>query len=193
MPVRIRLRRIGRKKQPSYRIVVAHGQAPRGGVYVDNVGFYNPRRDPIELKIDLAKVEYWVARGAQITPTVQSLIRKVRRGEGEVIGAAAPAAAEAQEGAAPAKKPARKTTAKKAAAPAAEAAAPAKRKKAAAAAEAPAAAEEAAPEAARKPPLRRPPKRPGAEGAAAASAGGSERSRQPKSRRSEATWPRTAR
>ena len=143
MPVRIRLRRIGRKKQPSYRIVVAHGQAPRGGVYVDNVGFYNPRRDPIELKIDLAKVEYWVARGAQITPTVQSLIRKVRRGEGEVIGAAAPAAAEAQEAAAPAKKPGRKTTAKKAAAPAAEAAAPAKTKKAAAAAEAPAAAEEA--------------------------------------------------
>jgi len=112
MPVRIRLRRIGRKKQPSYRIVVAEGQAPRGGVYVDNVGFYNPRRDPIELKIDLAKVEYWVARGAQVTPTVESLIRKVRRGEGEVIGAA-PAVEEKKEEAAPAKKAARKPAAKK--------------------------------------------------------------------------------
>src|SRR5690606_19959488 len=116
MPVRIRLRRIGRKKQPSYRIVVAEGHSPRGGGYVDNVGFYNPRRDPIELRIDLAKVDQWVSRGAQITPTVQSLIRKVRRGEGEVIGAAAPAAEVKAEAAPEARKPARKPAAKKAAA-----------------------------------------------------------------------------
>ncbi|HEX7118350.1 MAG TPA: 30S ribosomal protein S16 [Longimicrobiales bacterium] len=144
MPVRIRLRRVGRKKQPSYRIVVAEGQSPRGGAYIDNVGFYNPRRDPMELRIDLAKVDLWIARGAEVTPTVQSLIKKVRRGEAGVV-AAAPEAAPAAE-AAPAKKPARKTTSKKAAAaeaPAKEAEAPA-----AEAAEAPAAeAEAAAPEA----------------------------------------------
>lgn len=91
MPVRIRLRRVGRKKQPSYRIVVAESQNPRGGIYLDNVGFYNPRRDPIELRVDLEKVESWVAKGAEMTPTVASLVRKVRRGEGAV--AAAPAAA----------------------------------------------------------------------------------------------------
>jgi len=88
MPVRIRLRRVGRKKQPSYRIVVAESSNPRGGVYLDNVGFYNPRREPLELRVDLEKVDDWVGRGATMTPTVASLIRRVRRGEGEVIGAA---------------------------------------------------------------------------------------------------------
>lgn len=112
MPVRIRLRRVGRKKQPSYRIVVAESQSPRGGTYLDNVGFYNPRRDPIELRIDLPKVEDWVSKGAELTPTVASLVRKARRGEG-----AAPAAAPAPAATtAPAAKPAA------APAPAAEAA-----------------------------------------------------------------------
>lgn|SRR5690606_7312511 len=93
MPVRIRLRRVGRKKQPSYRIVVAESQSPRGGAYLDNVGFYNPRRDPIELKIDLEKIEKWVGRGAEMTPTVASLVRKARRGEGVApTGAPAPEA-----------------------------------------------------------------------------------------------------
>src|SRR5690625_6282573 len=66
MPVRIRLRRVGRKKQPSYRIVVAESSNPRGGVYLDNVGFYNPRREPLELRVDLEKVDDWVGRGATI-------------------------------------------------------------------------------------------------------------------------------
>jgi small subunit ribosomal protein S16 len=103
MPVRIRLRRVGRKKQPSYRIVVAESQSPRGGIYLDNVGFYNPRRDPIELRIDLTKVDAWVGKGAELTPTVASLVRRARRGEAEMPGAAqaaaapAPAATEAVE------------------------------------------------------------------------------------------------
>lgn len=96
MSVRIRLRRVGRKKQPSYRIVVAHAATPRGGVYLDNVGFYNPRRDPIELKVDLDKVDQWVAKGATMTPTVASLVRKARRGESQVVASAAGAAPEAQ-------------------------------------------------------------------------------------------------
>jgi small subunit ribosomal protein S16 len=106
MPVRIRLRRVGRKKQPSYRIVVAESQNPRGGAYLDNVGFYNPRRDPIELRIDLPKGEDWVSKGAELTPTVASLVRKARRGEG-VAPVAAPAPAEA----APAKTEAAETPA----------------------------------------------------------------------------------
>src|SRR5690625_961715 len=102
MSVRIRLRRVGRKKQPSYRIVVAESSTPRGGVYIENVGFYNPRRDPIELRVDLGRVDHWVERGALLTPTVASLVRKVRRGEaGEATGAAA-ATAEAAPAEAPA-------------------------------------------------------------------------------------------
>lgn len=88
MSVRIRLRRVGRKKQPSYRIVVAESQSPRGGTYLDNVGFYNPRRDPIELRIDLARVDAWVEKGAELTPTVASLVRRARRGEGAAAEAA---------------------------------------------------------------------------------------------------------
>jgi small subunit ribosomal protein S16 len=81
MPVRIRLRRVGRKKQPSYRIVVAESQTPRDGAYLDNVGFYNPRREPVELRVDLSKVDEWVGRGAEMTPTVASLVRRIRRAE----------------------------------------------------------------------------------------------------------------
>lgn len=94
MSVRIRLRRVGRKKQPSYRIVVAESQSPRDGTYLDNVGFYNPRRDPIELRIDLARVDAWMAKGAELTPTVASLVRRVRRAEGAAAeGVAAEATA----------------------------------------------------------------------------------------------------
>jgi len=102
MPVRIRLRRVGRKKQPSYRIVVAESRSPRGGVYLDNVGFYNPRRDPIELRVDLARVDAWVAKGAEMTPTVASLVRRARKGEStvEVAPAKASAVAAAAEAAA---------------------------------------------------------------------------------------------
>lgn len=81
MSVRIRLRRVGRKKQPSYRIVVAESQTPRDGAYLDNVGFYNPRREPVELRVDLSKVDQWVGQGAEMTPTVASLVRRVRRAE----------------------------------------------------------------------------------------------------------------
>jgi small subunit ribosomal protein S16 len=129
MPVRIRLRRVGRKKQPSYRIVVAEAQSPRGGTYLDNVGFYNPRRDPIELRVDLTKVDAWVEKGAELTPTVASLVRRVRRGE-----VAAPMAAAAEQ--APA---AKAPKAEKVAAEAAPAEAPAAEAEATEPAETPAA------------------------------------------------------
>jgi small subunit ribosomal protein S16 len=80
MAVKIRLRRTGRKKQPSFRIVVADESTPRDGAYLDSLGTYNPQTKPAELRIDLEKVEAWLAQGAQMTDTAASLIRKARRG-----------------------------------------------------------------------------------------------------------------
>ncbi len=80
MAVRIRLRRVGRKKQPSYRIVVTESENPRGGAYLDTLGYYNPRGNPAELRIDLDKVDQWIERGASMSETTESLVRKARRG-----------------------------------------------------------------------------------------------------------------
>lgn len=80
MAVTIRLRRIGRKKQPSYRVVVTDSAKPRGGEYLDTLGFYNPRQQPAELRLDLDKVDTWVGKGAGMSDTVASLVRKARRG-----------------------------------------------------------------------------------------------------------------
>jgi small subunit ribosomal protein S16 len=63
MAVKIRLRRTGRKKQPSYRLVVADTDTPRDGQYLDAVGTYNPLTKPADLRIDLEKVDKWLARG----------------------------------------------------------------------------------------------------------------------------------
>lgn len=80
MAVKIRLRRTGRKKQPSYRIVVAESTSPREGAYLDAVGTYNPLTKPAELRVDLEKVDSWLSRGAEMSPTVRSLINKARKG-----------------------------------------------------------------------------------------------------------------
>jgi small subunit ribosomal protein S16 len=80
MAVKIRLRRTGRKKQPSYRLVVADSATPRDGQYLDALGTYNPRVKPADLRIDLEKVEKWLASGAEMSDTAASLIRKARQG-----------------------------------------------------------------------------------------------------------------
>jgi len=80
MSVKIRLRRVGRKHQPSYRIVVADSSNPRGGEYLDTVGFYNPRTQPAELRLDMTKIDGWLARGADMSDTAASLIRKGKKG-----------------------------------------------------------------------------------------------------------------
>jgi small subunit ribosomal protein S16 len=80
MSVKIRLRRTGRKKQPSYRLVVADSATPRDGQYLDALGTYNPLVKPADLRIDLDKVEKWLAEGAQMSDTVASLVRKARQG-----------------------------------------------------------------------------------------------------------------
>lgn len=85
MAVKIRLRRVGRKKQPSYRMVVIESENPRGGAYLDTVGFYNPQKRPAQLQIDLAKIDNWLGRGATMTETTESLVRKARRGGDKTV------------------------------------------------------------------------------------------------------------
>ena len=80
MSVRIRLRRMGRKKQPHYRVVVADGAAARDGRIVENLGYYRPQSSPARLVLDLERVNYWLGMGAEASNTVQSLVRKARRG-----------------------------------------------------------------------------------------------------------------
>jgi small subunit ribosomal protein S16 len=80
MSVRIRLRRVGRKKQPYFRVVVMPGDAPRDGAYIEEVGFYNPRTRPAVLTMDLEKVDAWLGKGAEVSDSAASLIRKARKG-----------------------------------------------------------------------------------------------------------------
>ena len=72
----IRLMRMGAKKSPSYRVVVKEKLSKRDGDYVENVGFYNPTRDPAEVRLKMDRVNYWIERGAQPTDTVRNLIRQ---------------------------------------------------------------------------------------------------------------------
>ena len=76
MAVKIRLRRMGAKKAPFYRIVVADSRFPRDGRFIEELGYYNPLKDPIELKVNDEKVKNWIKNGAQPTDTVKSLFKK---------------------------------------------------------------------------------------------------------------------
>ena len=75
--VKIRLRRVGAKKKPSYRLVVADSRAPRDGAFINIIGHYNPRTDPETVVIDEEKALYWLKQGAQPTATVARLLSKV--------------------------------------------------------------------------------------------------------------------
>lgn len=74
--VKIRLRRMGAKKAPFYRIVVADSRAPRDGAFIAEIGYYNPISDPVELKVDNEKAIEWINKGAQPTDTVRALLKK---------------------------------------------------------------------------------------------------------------------
>ncbi len=76
MAVKIRLRRMGAKKAPFYRIVVADSRYPRDGRFIEEIGYYNPTKDPAEVKIDVEKAQKWISTGAQPTDTVKSLFKK---------------------------------------------------------------------------------------------------------------------
>ncbi len=73
--VRIRLRRQGAKKQPTYRVVVADQRSPRDGRIVENIGFFNPRTDPETVQIDTDRARYWISNGAQPSPAVERLLK----------------------------------------------------------------------------------------------------------------------
>ena len=73
MAVKIRLRRMGSKKAPFYRIVVADSRAPRDGKFVEEIGYYNPLTEPVEVKINEEKANEWLSNGAQPTEVVKRL------------------------------------------------------------------------------------------------------------------------
>ncbi len=76
MAVKIRLRRMGAKKAPFYRVVVADSRFPRDGRFIEEIGYYNPTKDPADVKIDADKAKNWIANGAQPTDTVKALLKK---------------------------------------------------------------------------------------------------------------------
>ncbi len=76
MAVRIRLARMGRKKKPFYRVVVANSEAPRDGRYIENVGTYDPNVDPAAVNFDAEKALKWLKEGAKPTETVRVLLKK---------------------------------------------------------------------------------------------------------------------
>jgi small subunit ribosomal protein S16 len=76
MAVKIRLKRMGAKKTPFYRLVVADSRSPRDGRFIEEVGYYNPLTNPSQVKIDAEKVQSWIKKGAQPTDTVRALLKK---------------------------------------------------------------------------------------------------------------------
>jgi small subunit ribosomal protein S16 len=73
----IKLMRTGAKKRPSYRIIVKEKQSKRDGAYLENLGTYNPTREPVEIKLEMDRVRYWIAKGAKPTETVSQLIKVI--------------------------------------------------------------------------------------------------------------------
>ncbi|HEY5889817.1 MAG TPA: 30S ribosomal protein S16 [Acidimicrobiia bacterium] len=105
MAVKMRLMRMGKKKQPMYRVVVIDGRAPRNGRYIEQIGRYEPLADPSLVEIDNEKAAEWLAKGAQPTEAVEKLLNisgamntmKVRTGQIHTVGTKAPTAVEAAE------------------------------------------------------------------------------------------------
>ena len=93
MAVRIRLTRLGKKKQPTYRVVVADGRSPRDGRYIEQIGRYDPRQEPSVIEIDQERASYWLSRGAQPSDPVRRLLEVAG-----VVAAPAPATPAAEAG-----------------------------------------------------------------------------------------------
>jgi len=79
----IRLMRMGAKKSPAYRVVVKEKLSKRDGAYLENVGTYNPTRNPAEVKLNLERITYWIERGAQPTDTVRQLIKSQSKAQAQ--------------------------------------------------------------------------------------------------------------
>jgi small subunit ribosomal protein S16 len=74
--VKLRLRRMGAKKRPSYRIVAADSRSPRDGAFIESFGFYDPITDPATIRVDAERARHWLSHGAQPTDTVRSILTK---------------------------------------------------------------------------------------------------------------------
>ena len=79
MAMKIRLARGGSKKRPFYSIVAADSRMPRDGRFIEQLGYYDPMKDPFDLKLDLERVDYWIGQGAQPSERVASLLKKHRK------------------------------------------------------------------------------------------------------------------
>jgi small subunit ribosomal protein S16 len=99
MAVRIRLTRVGAKKQPSYRVVVADSRSARDSRSIETLGHYNPRTDPVEFQVDAEKAKAWMAKGAQPSDTVARLFRNagVLPADSAPVRTTAPKAAKAEK------------------------------------------------------------------------------------------------
>ena len=76
MAVKMRLRRMGKKKAPTYRVIVADSRSPRDGRFIEELGYYNPGTEPATVQIDAEKAKKWISNGAVPTETVRSLLKK---------------------------------------------------------------------------------------------------------------------
>lgn len=85
MAVKIRLKRMGAKKSPFYRVVIADARSPRDGKFIEEIGYYNPLTNPADIKIDMDKAKKWLDNGAQPTETVKSLLKKVRKSQASEV------------------------------------------------------------------------------------------------------------
>ena len=90
--VRIRLRRMGAKKRPFYRLVAAPSKAPRDGRFIEQLGYYDPMRDPLVLKLDLDRIDHWLSVGAKPSDTAGKLIERYRKLSSEMAAADAASA-----------------------------------------------------------------------------------------------------
>ena len=95
MAVKLRLMRMGKKKQPTYRVVAADSRSPRNGRFIEIIGTYDPRQEPSVVKIDTAKAADWISKGAQPTETVARLIKVAEAQPAEPVVDDAPAAPDA--------------------------------------------------------------------------------------------------
>jgi small subunit ribosomal protein S16 len=100
MSVRVRLTRVGSKKNPIWRVVVADQRSPRDGRFIETIGHYNPQTNPSTIRLDEERLQHWLARGAQPTGTVKQLVRAYAKGGGaaaEVSVAEPPVPADAED------------------------------------------------------------------------------------------------
>lgn len=87
MSVKLRLSRVGAKKNPFYRVVVTDSRSPRDGRFIEHVGVYNPNRDPVEIRFDMDRVNHWLSVGATASDTVSELLSQVEKAQAGVAKA----------------------------------------------------------------------------------------------------------